>query len=252
MHIKSPKEIQIMRSGGKKLHSIRERLLQEINPGVVPLAIDELTKKLISVAGGSPSFMTVGDYKWATCISTNDGVVHGVPTDEPFQEGDVVGLDVGLLYQGFHTDTSWTKIVQSSQLEVDSKTKNFVKTGEKALKKAISQAKFGNRIGHISCAIQDTIESAGFSVVASLVGHGVGKRLHESPQVPGLLTKPLKKTPELEIGMVLAIEVIYCLGKPELVYKNDDHWSLVTADGSLSGLFEQTVQISENGPIILT
>ncbi|MEK7166760.1 MAG: type I methionyl aminopeptidase [Patescibacteria group bacterium] len=251
-HIKTASEIEVMRDGGKKLAKIRDRLLKELKPGSVPLQIDNLAKKLIAEAGGSPSFVTVGDYQWATCISVNDGVVHGIPTDKPFNEGDAVGLDVGLFYQGFHTDTSWSKLVGSRQEERSREKEKFLQVGEEALDKAISQAKPGNRIGHISQAIQTTIEGAGYSVVRSLVGHGVGSNLHEPPQVPGVLTKRIEKTPPLFKGMVLAIEVIYNKGKPDIVYKNNDGWTLVTADGSLSGLFEQTVLITQNEPSILT
>lgn len=250
--VKSAAELEMMAEGGKKLAKIRDHLLEELRVGAVPLQIDNLAKKLIADEGGTPSFMTVKDYQWATCININDMVVHGIPTLEPLKEGDVVGLDVGLLYKGFHTDTSWTKIVQSSKFKVQSEVGNFLKTGEEALEKAIAQTKPGNRVGQISKAIQDTVEQAGYSVVRSLVGHGVGKALHEGPQVPGVLTRPINRTPELVPGMVLAIEVIYNMGRAEILYKNEDGWTLVTADGSISGLFEQTVEISETGPIVLT
>ncbi|HCM38020.1 MAG: Methionine aminopeptidase [Candidatus Gottesmanbacteria bacterium GW2011_GWB1_43_11] len=250
--IKTAAELELMRTGGQKLHMIREKLLEEIKVGVEPLQIDALAKKLIQESGATPSFVTVGDYKWATCICVNDAVVHGIPTTKSLVWGDVVSLDVGLLYQGFHTDTSWTKIVRSLKLVVPSETEKFVKIGEIALEKAILEAKPGNRVGHISKAIQEIVEGAGYSVVKTLVGHGVGRQLHESPHIPGLLTQPLERTPELKTGMVLAIEVIYNMGGPEIVYKNDDGWTLATADGSLSGLYEQTVAVTPTGPIVLT
>jgi len=121
-----------------------------------------------------------------------------------------------------------------------------------ALKKAIVQVKPGNRIGHISHAIQETVENAGYSVVKTLVGHGIGNNLHESPYIPGILTKSIAKTPEIKVGMALAIEVIYNMGKPQIVYKNDDNWTLATADGSLSGLFEETVLVTDKGSQVLT
>ena len=246
-------DIVRLKTGGKKLAEIRDRLLKELIPGAVPLQIDHLAKELIAKAGGSPSFMTVKDYKWATCISTNDGGVHGIPTTEPLNQGDIVGLDVGMLYEGWHTDTSWTKIVaKNSEFKASREIEDFLKTGESALKKAINEAKPGNRIGHISQAIQKTVEGAGYSVVRSLAGHGVGRQLHESPQIPGVLSHSIAKTPELVAGMVIAIEVIYNMGGPEIVYKNNDGWSLATADGSLSGLFEQTILVDTDGPIVLT
>lgn len=252
--LKTAKEIELMREGGKKLHDIREELLRHIKIGKTPLEIDQLAKKMIAKSGGTPSFMTVNDYQYATCIAVNDVVVHGIPTKEPFVPGDVVGLDVGLLYKGFHTDTSWSiQLVGERVGEPTSKeVAKFLKTGEEALRKAIQQAKPGNRIGHISKAIQDEVEASGYSVVRSLVGHGVGRELHESPQIPGLLTKSLTRTPELKVGMVIAIEVIYNMGSPEIGYKNDDGWTLSTIDGQLSGLFEQTMAILPKGPIILT
>lgn len=251
-HIKSPQEIQIMTHGGKLLREIRNQLIAHVKPGAVPLEIDKLAQKLIKDVGGTPSFMSVHDYRWATCISVNDGVVHGVPTKTPFKSGDRVGLDVGLLYKGFHTDTSWSVFLPSQDESLNKKVSHFLRVGEEALEKATLAARVGNRIGHISQAIQSIIEAAGFSVVRSLVGHGVGKTLHESPQVPGVLTRPLEKTPKLVSGMVLAIEAIYTMGKPEIVYKNEDGWTLASADGSISGLFEHTVLVSEKGPIILT
>lgn len=262
--VKSPSELKKMREGGKKLGAIRDQLLEKIAPGVTPLEIEKLAQLLIRKAGGTPSFMIVNGYKWATCISVNDGVVHGIPTKVPFSSGDVVGIDVGLLYQGLHTDTSWTILVQNQnshpkdgqplaeKLKNQNEIEKFVKSGEIALKKAIDQAKPGNRVGHISQAIAETVEGAGYSVVRSLVGHGVGRVLHEPPQIPGILTQSIEKTPPLLPGMVIAIEVIYNMGRPEITYKNTDGWSLVTADGSLSGLFEHTVAITAEGPIVLT
>lgn len=250
--IKTEAELEIMARGGKILARIRDRLLDEVKVGTVPLQIDNLAKKLIQEAGGRPSFMTVKDYKWATCINVNDEVVHGIPGDKPLKEGDVVGLDVGLFYEGFHTDTSWTTVVRSSQFAVDRSKEKFLTVGKQALRNAISEARLGNRVGHISKAIQDTIEGAGYSVVRSLVGHGVGKKLHQPPQIPGILTRKIEDTLALQKGMVLAIEAIYNMGKPEITYKNNDGWTLATLDGSISGLFEETVAISQKGPIVLT
>lgn len=262
IHIKSTREIEILKTGGKKLAKILDRLLTQVEPGVQPLEIDNLAKRLIAEAGGSPSFMTVGNYQWATCISVNEGVVHGVPTSVPFKAGDIVGVDVGLLYQGYHTDTSWTKIVNSdppspglrrtSQKTTESEVEAFLKTGERALAKAIAQARPGNRIGHISQAIQETIEGGGYSVVPSLVGHGIGKKLHEAPQIPGVITQSLARSSALAVGMTLAIEVIYAMGEAEITYGNDDGWSLVTRDRSLSGLFEHTIVVTDGKPLVLT
>jgi len=250
--IKTAVEIKIITEGGKKLAVIRDELLQNIQVGITPLEIDELAKRRMSEAGGTPSFMTVGNYAWATCISVNEGVVHGVPDRRPFKDGDVVSLDAGLLYKGWHTDTSWTKLVSSSQSAVNSNIEKFLRVGEEALKKAIEQARLGNRVGHISRAIQETVERAGYSIVKSLVGHGVGKSLHEEPQIPGFLTGEIKNTPELKTGMIIAIEVIFAQGRGAITHANNDGWTLVTKDGSLAGLFEETVRVSDRGPLVLT
>ena len=251
-HVKSSHEVATMVEGGKLLSQILHQLLDAVQPGAIPLEVDKLAKQLIAQVGGSPSFMTVNNYQWATCISVNEGVVHGIPTTTPFQTGDVVGVDVGLLYKGYHTDTSWTIQIKNSKLKIKNNAENFVRTGEQALKKAITKAIAGNRIGHISQAIQETVEGAGYSVVESLAGHGIGTKLHEPPQVPGVLTRPIEKTPLLQAGMTIAIEVIYAAGQPEIMYGNSDGWTLVTKDGSLSGLFEQTVLVTDSAPRIIT
>lgn len=251
--IKTTGELDVIREGGKKLAEIREALLKSLIPGAVPFEIDLLAKELIAKTGGSPSFMTVGDYKWATCINVNDVVVHGIPNQIPLLAGDVVGLDVGLLYEGFHTDTSWSIQIPNEKADSSDQEKinKFLQIGQIALENAISQAKTGNRIGHISEAIQNEVESSGYSVVESLVGHGVGRSLHEAPQVPGVLTKAIAKTPLLFPGMVLAVEVIYNMGKSKIVV-DEDGWTLRSADGSLSGLFEQTIIITNTGPEVVT
>jgi methionyl aminopeptidase len=251
--VKTPAEIALMREGGRHLSKILKQLLAEVKEGAVPLEIDHRAKKLIAETGGSPSFLTVNDYQYATCISVNDGVVHGIPTTTPFKAGDIVSVDIGLLYKGYHTDTSWSVYLPPVKQTPETKAIGvFMEVGKQALEKAIAAARVGNHIGHISQAIGDTVEGHGYSIVRSLVGHGVGTSLHESPQVPGVLTKPIEKTPVLKVGMVLAIEVIYAMGGPEVVYANHDGWSLATADGSLASLYEQTIAIDEEGPIILT
>ncbi len=250
--VKTTKQIELMQEGGKILGNILSVLLGEVKVGTVPLAIDNKAKLIIAEAGGTPSFMTVRGYHWATCISVNDVVVHGIPTRKPFKSGDVVGIDVGILYKGYHTDTSWSVYLKNGSEVHDREREKFLKTGEIALERAIAEAKPGKYVGHISRAIQVTVESSGYSVVRSLVGHGVGKTLHETPQIPGIVTRPIDKTVPLEVGMVLAIEVIYTMGGSDIMYKNNDGWTLSTKDGSVSGLFEHTIAITQKGPIILT
>ncbi len=250
IHIKTDKEIEIMQHGGHILHDVLFEVLAAVKPGVTELAIDQLAEKLIRARGGEPGFKKVKGYNHTICISTNDVVVHGIPGGYVFKEGDVVGVDCGVFYKGFHTDMSETIQVDGGDKrdEVDM----FLKTGKKALTEAIKVAKVGNRIGHISQTIQNIVEKeGGFSIVRSLIGHGVGRTLHEEPEVPGYLVKDIQKTPSLKEGMTIAIEVIYNKGAADIVLDRDG-WTIRTKDGSLGGLFERTVAVKSRGPLILT
>ncbi len=255
INLKKPEEIAIMREGGKKLGAILQELLLFSKVGVSLNDIEKRAVDLIAKAGGTPSFTAVSGYHWATCLCVNEAVVHGIPTDYLLKNGDVLTIDIGMIYKGLHTDTAWTKIIrtQNSMTRTqDEKKEKFLKVGEEALFAAIKQAKAGNRIGHISQTIQTTIENAGYSVVKTLVGHGVGKQLHEAPQVPGILRGSLEDTPELMEGETIAIEVIYAMGSGTIVYENDDGWTLTTEDRSLSAVFEHSLAIVKDGPIVLT
>lgn len=250
INIKTQEEIEIMEIGGKILSEALWEVAKNIRPGISELELDALAEKIIIEKGGEPGFKKVPGYKHTICISTNDIVVHGVPTDYKLKEGDVVGIDCGVFYKGFHTDMSETAIAGKTQ---DSKVTNFLNIGKNALNEAIKQAKVGNHVGDISKTIQDIVEvKNSYSVVRSLVGHGVGKDLHEDPEIPGFLTEKIENTPILKVGMVIAVEVIYNMGGHELVFANQDGWTLKTEDGSISGLFERTLTITENGPLILT
>ena len=247
--IKTKEEIKIMQEGGRILAKVLKELLQNIKPGVSELEIDQLAEKLIRDYGAEPGFKKVKGYNFSVCVSTNDVVVHGIPTDYKFKDGDIVGIDCGVFYKGFHTDMAETMIVgKSKSANVD----KFLETGRRALNEGIKKAKIGNRVGNISKTIQVIVEGAGYSVVKSLVGHGVGKELHEEPEVPGYLAIKLEKTPKLTEGMTIAVEVIYDMGRDEVMYKENDGWTISTRDGSLSGLFERTIAITQNGPVILT
>ena len=245
---KNPAEIESMREGGAKLGAILQRLLDASQPGVTLLEIEALADRLIREAGGEASFKTVKGYQWATCLCVNDVVVHGIPTQYYLKGGDLLTIDVGILYKGFHTDTAWTKCIGSQNED----SKKFLKTGEEALWEAIKQARVGNRVGHISQAIQRIVEGAGYGIVHTLVGHGVGRELHEAPQVPGFLKVPIESTLELTRGMTIAVEVIYALGSGAVVYPNDDGWSIATRDGSLTAVFEHTIAVTDGEPQVLT
>jgi len=265
--VKTKEEIQAMREGGKKLWRILQKLLSESVVGISLQTLEDHAQKYIKNEGGLPSFSTVKGYRWATCLCINDEVVHGIPSPYILQDGDVLTIDIGMIYKGFHTDSAWTKIISTplsfrppsrnlkmpDQVRHDRLSKEtFLKIGEETLKKAISVAKAGNRVGHISQAIEQSITDAGYSVVRSLTGHGVGKTLHEEPMIPEYLDKPLERTPLLVSGMTLAIEVIYAMGKGAIVYSKDDGWTLASKDESLTAVFEQTIGIGESETSVLT
>lgn len=250
IHIKTPQEINIMQEGGNILSETLWEVIRNVKPGVSELELDSLAEKLILQKGGEPGFKKVEGYKHTICISVNDVVVHGIPTENKLKEGDIVGIDCGVFYKGFHTDMSESVIAGKA----DPGVQDFLRTGKTALNEAIKQAKTGNHIGDISKTIMDIVEvKDGYSVVRTLIGHGVGRELHEDPGVPGRIIGKTENTPLLKEGLVIAIEVIYNMGHHELVLANDDGWTLKTKDGSLSGLFERTVAIVDDGPpLILT
>jgi len=249
--LKTEKEIKIMKEGGKRLAWVFSQVLREIRPGVSLRQLDSLAERLIEKQGGTPSFKTVKGYKWATCININQGVVHGIPNDYRIEKGDLVSLDMGMLYGGFHTDMARTLCVRTQNSKLKTKKLNFLEAGKNALRAAIGAAKAGNHVGHISAAIEKEIKKAGFSPIEVLTGHGVGKNLHEEPQIPCLLKEEIEKTPLLKSGMTLAVEVIYAENNPELVI-GEDGWTIKTADNGLAGLFENTILVTERSPIILT
>jgi methionyl aminopeptidase len=254
IHLKTKKEIEIMRIGGKILAEVLTEVIKNVKVGISELELDRLAEKLIIQKGGESGFKKVDGYKHTICISTNDVVVHGIPTNYRLKAGDKVGVDCGVFYKGFHTDMAQSAMVKGEGLndKYMGDVSKFLKAGEKAMWAGIKAAKFGNRIGDISKAVQDIVEGQGYSVVRSLVGHGVGKELHEDPEVPGFLDRPILKTPLLKEGMVIAVEVIYNMGKKDVVYSNDDGWTIKTKDGSLSGLFERTISISKGKTSVLT
>jgi methionyl aminopeptidase len=250
-------KIQNMSSAGAILSEVLEEVKSFVKPGVSELEIDSLADKLIHEKGGYPGFKKVPGYKHAICISVNDVVVHGIPTGRIVKEGDVVGIDCGVYYGGYHTDMAETILVsnlkpQISNQKSDGNIKKFLEVGKEAMFAGIKQAKAGNRVGNISRAMQEIIEGSGYSVVRNLVGHGVGKSLHEAPEIPGYLAGKIEDTAKLTEGQTLAIEIIYNMGKPGVVYSGDDDWTIVTDDGSISGLFERTVLVTGHGPKLLT
>jgi len=252
INIKSKQELELMKHGGHILSLVLYEVMGSIRPGVSELELDQLAEKLIIEKGAQPGFKKVKGYYHTICMSTNDAVVHGIPGGYKFKEGDVVGVDCGVFYKGFHTDMAETKLVKSSKPKIQSPVEKFLEVGKYALNEGIKQAVLGNRIGHISKAIQDIVEvENGYSVVRSLIGHGVGRELHEEPEVPGYLVSKIEKTPFLKEGMTIAIEVIYNMGSKDVVL-DPDGWTIKTQDGKIAGLFERTVAITKGKPLLIT
>ena len=249
IHYKDPEEIQIMKEGGAKLHEAVRQLLPTVRPGQTTLEIDERVEKLILSQGAEVSFNKVKGYSWATCLPINEQVVHTPPGKRVIKDGDVLTIDIGAYYRGFHTDYATTFVVGASG---DAKTEKFLKVGRETLDKAIQQAKVGNYLGNISEVIEEGIYSNGYHIMEQLTGHGVGHELHEDPFVPGYIDKPLNETLKIRAGLVLAIEVIYSMGTEHIANEKGDNWSIVTADGSLSACFEHTVAITDKNTFILT
>ena len=237
-----------MAEGGKMLGRVREGVAKSVKPGVTSMQLEKIACELIEATGGSPSFKMVSGYHHATCININDVVVHGIPNNYVIAEGDKVGIDVGLFWKGFHTDTSVTVTAGQESVEL----KKFLDTGRRALKRAIDQAKPGKRIVDLSRAMQETVEKDGYGIVKALTGHGIGKNLHEEPAIPCFVYDKYEHSLQLKEDMVIAIEVMYNMGTGDVAYKNNDGWTIVTADGKISGLFEHTVAVTRNGPLVLT
>ena len=243
IQIKTSEQIEKMDKAGSVAAFALQAVLDEVKVGITTMELEKIADAAIASKGATASFKTVDDYEYATCINVNNGLVHGLPSDYVIKEGDLVSVDMGAYLDGFHSDLSHTVEVGSNKEE------DFLKIGEKALEAGISQCKEGNHIGDISHAMQRVIEGAGYTVSRDLVGHGIGKELHEEPYVPGY-GRPGKGL-EIKENMVFAIEIICQKGQPDLVVAEDD-WTIETADGTLAGLFEHTVAATKTGPKVLT
>lgn len=246
-------ELKLMRVSGEIATKALKRAMESIKVGISELEVDEVVKKEIYKYGGDLSYKTVPGYKYATCITVNEEVVHGIPTERKFVSGDLVSVDLAVIYKGWHTDCAWSVLVRGKGKGERGKNyeekEKFLKVGEEALWLAVAQAVDGNRIGDISHAIQAKVEGAGYSVVRSLVGHGVGRSLHENPEIPGIGSPGTG--PVVKSGMTLAIEVIYTKGGPDVVL-GEDNWTFSSQDKSWGGLFEVTVIAGEKKAEVLT
>jgi methionyl aminopeptidase len=245
--LKSEREIERMRASGKVVAEVLQALESEIRPGVATAELDRLAESIIRAhEGARPAFKGYGGFPASICASVNEEVVHGIPSkSRTLEAGDIVGIDVGVLMGGYHADAARTFAVGP----VTEETRRLLSVTKSALEAGIDAARPGARLGDVSAAIQSVAESAGFSIVRDLVGHGIGQHLHEDPQVPnfGVEGRGL----ELEPGLVIAIEPMVNVGGSE-VRTLEDAWTIVTIDGSLSAHFEHTVAITESGPDILT
>jgi methionyl aminopeptidase len=242
---KSAQEIEGMARAGELVAETIALVGEHIQPGITTGELDRIAEEFIRDHGGVPTSKGYRGFPAATCISPNAMVVHGIPGEHRVEEGDLISVDVGITLDGLVADSAYTFGVG----EIDPEAQRLLDVGKQALEAGIGQARAGNRVGDISHGVQELVEGAGFSVVRSLVGHGVGRSYHEEPQVPNF--GEAGRGPLLQPGMTLAIEPMITAGGPD-VFLHDDEWSISTQDGSLAVHFEHTVAITDDGPLVLT
>lgn len=243
--IKSKPEVEMMRKAGDLVYRTLNLVCGAAKAGVTTAELDTLAEEFIRSEGAEPAFKGYMDYPATLCVSINDEVVHGIPGERRLEEGQIVSIDVGVRINGWYGDSARTVRIGMISAEAE----RLMKATEEALQAGIRQARAGNRLGDISSAVQTFVEKSGYSVVRDLVGHGIGRRMHEEPQVPNF-GEPHTGV-ELASGMVLAIEPMVNIGGDKIKF-DADKWTVRTADGSLSAHFEHTVAITDNGPDILT
>lgn len=243
--LKSPEQIARMKEAGLIVWQVHQELAKAVQPGVTTRELDQLAESLIRKAGGEPTFKGYHGYPASICASINDEVVHGIPSDRTLKEGDIIAIDLGVTYKGWVGDSAYTHPVGL----VSPDTARLLEVTRIALEKGIAQCYPGNRLGDMGHAIQAHVEAHGFNVVRDFVGHGIGAKMHEDPQVPNFGRPGTGVT--LRPGMVLAIEPMVNAGTWE-VRVLDDEWTVVTEDRQYSAHFEHTVAITEDGPVILT
>ncbi|MCI0615118.1 type I methionyl aminopeptidase [bacterium] len=242
---KSQNEIDRIRKASQIVARTLKFLESHVQPGITTRELDQLAESEIRKAGAIPAFKGYRGFPATLCVSINEEVVHGIPSDRKLKEGDIVGLDLGCIWDGFYGDAAKTYPVG----EISEEAKRLLETTENSLMIGIDQARVGNRIGDIGYAVQTLAESKGYSVVRDFVGHGIGRSLHEDPQVPNYGSRG--QGPRIKAGMVLAIEPMVCQGRAD-VEVLADNWTAVTRDGSLAAHFEHSIAITDNGPEILS
>jgi len=244
--LKSNREIEIMREAGAILYKVMNNLKKMVKEGVSANQINSLAEEMIVSYGATPAFKGYRGYPYSICVSVNEEVIHGFPVKEKiFKNGDIVSLDLGLMYKGYYSDMAYTIPVG----EVDEEKKRLLEVGERVLYSAISMAKIGMRIGNISSTIENLSKRYGYSVVKEFIGHGIGRKLHEEPEVPNFGSE--NSGAVLKEGMTIAIEPMICMGRGE-VFVDKDGWTVKTKDNKPAVHFEHTVAITKNGPLILT
>lgn len=242
---KTPREIAIMREAGQIVARTHQMLKQHIKPGITTLELDRIAEEYIRSQGATPSFKDYNGFTGSVCASVNEELVHGIPGKRVLNDGDIISIDIGAFYNGYHGDSAWTYPVGT----ITEETKQLLDVTEESLYKGLEHAKAGARLTDISHAIQSYVESHDFSVVREYVGHGVGQDLHELPQIPHY--GPPGKGPRLKTGMTLAIEPMVNAGQ-RYVRTLADNWTVVTVDGSMCAHFEHTIAITDDGYEILT
>ncbi|KPM49867.1 type I methionyl aminopeptidase [Jiulongibacter sediminis] len=245
IYLKSAEEAEIIRANGDILGKTHAEVAKILDEGVTTARLDEVAEQFIRDNGGVPSFKGYGGFPASLCISVNEVVVHGFPSDRVLKSGDIISIDCGVYKNGFHADSAYTYMIG----EVDDSVKELLRTTKESLYEGINQVKPGNRIGDLSFAIQSYNERNGYGIVRELVGHGVGKHLHEAPEVPNFGKRG--NGPRMKKGMVIAIEPMVTLGK-RFVLQEEDGWTIRTEDRSAAAHYEHTVMVTENGYDILT
>ncbi|WP_456272753.1 type I methionyl aminopeptidase [Bacillus sp. AK031] len=242
---KTPREIDIMREAGKIVALTHKELQKHIAPGITTNELDAIAEKFIRQYDAIPSFKGYNGFRGSICASVNDELVHGIPGDRTLKDGDIISIDIGAKYMGYHGDSAWTYPVGT----IDDETQRLLDVTEESLYLGLKEAKPGERLSNISHSIQTYVEAEGFSIVREYVGHGVGQDLHEDPQIPHY--GPPNRGPRLKPGMVLAIEPMVNAGS-RYVRTLVDNWTVVTVDGKMCAHFEHTIAITEEGYEILT
>ena len=244
--IKSSREIELMTEAGRILEIVHDEMKKALKPGMTTHDIDALGEEVIRSYGCEPSFLNYNGYPASICVSVNDEVVHGIPSKKRvIQEGDIVSLDAGVIYKGYHSDAARTHAVG----EISPEAKKLIEVTEQSFFEGLKYAKEGNHLFDISGAIGRYAENFGYGVVRELCGHGIGTSLHEDPNIPNF--PMLRRGPKLKAGMTLAIEPMINMGTEQVRWL-DDEWTVVTADGKLSAHYENTVLITTGEPILLT